>query len=50
MHPHVKRLIETNENADKPTNALLLRIDMHRLFDDYQWSVVVSWSILDLCD
>jgi HNH endonuclease len=28
--------------ADQPHNAILLRADIHSLFDDYQWSIWVS--------
>jgi hypothetical protein len=28
--------------ADGPHNAILLRADIHSLFDDYQWSIWVS--------
>lgn len=27
--------------ADRPQNAILLRADVHSLFDDYQWSIWV---------
>jgi hypothetical protein len=29
----------TRQNADRPHNAILLRADIHSLFDDYQWSI-----------
>ncbi|KAF8529602.1 hypothetical protein BU17DRAFT_79619 [Hysterangium stoloniferum] len=31
----------TRQVADRPHNAMLLRADIHSLFDDYQWSI---WS------
>lgn len=31
----------TRQAADRPHNAMLLRADIHSLFDDYQWSI---WS------
>lgn len=34
--------VSTHKVADRPHNAILLRADIHRLFDDYQWSV---WSV-----
>jgi len=31
--------VRTRERADTPQNAILLRADIHTLFDDYQWSL-----------
>ncbi|KAF8522971.1 hypothetical protein BU17DRAFT_44259, partial [Hysterangium stoloniferum] len=31
----------TRQTADRPHNAMLLRADIHSLFDDYQWSIWV---------
>lgn len=33
--------VATRQVADRPHNAILLRADIHSLFDDYQWSI---WS------
>jgi hypothetical protein len=33
--------VKTRERADTPQNAILLRADIHTLFDDYQWSLWV---------
>ena len=34
-------LVSTRQIVDQPHNALLLRADVHSLFDDYQWSIWV---------
>lgn len=36
-----KALVNDRQAADQPHNAMLLRADIHSLFDDYQWSVWV---------
>ena len=33
--------VKTRRLADTPQNAILLRADIHTLFDDYQWSLWV---------
>lgn len=38
-----KPLIRNRQFADQPHNAMLLRADIHSLFDDYQWSVWVCY-------
>jgi hypothetical protein len=37
--------VRTRKIADSPHNAILLRADVHSLFDDYQWAVWVPMSI-----
>ena len=32
--------------ADRPHNAILLRADVHSLFDDYQWSIWVCTMLV----
>ena len=41
MPQSVQYLVSTRQIADQPRNALLLRADVHSLFDDYQWSIWV---------
>ena len=41
MEAYARNEIETVANADTPKNAMLLRADIHALFDDYQWSLWV---------
>lgn len=43
MDPATRCLVETLEIADKPYNAFLLRADLHALFDDYQWGLLVCY-------
>ncbi|KAF8512698.1 hypothetical protein JB92DRAFT_266126 [Gautieria morchelliformis] len=35
----------TRQAADRPFNAILLRADVHSLFDDYQWSIWFAQGI-----
>ncbi|TFK82147.1 hypothetical protein K466DRAFT_500813, partial [Polyporus arcularius HHB13444] len=35
-------LVEDRKEADKPWNAILLRCDIHRFFDTFQWGV---WKV-----
>ena len=37
----MRNLVSTREITDLPHNAILLRADIHSLFDDYQWGVWV---------
>ncbi|KAF8510738.1 hypothetical protein BU17DRAFT_97851 [Hysterangium stoloniferum] len=37
--------VPTRQAADRPHNAMLLRADIHSLFDDYQWSIWSDQSI-----
>lgn len=39
----------TRQAADRPHNAMLLRADIHSLFDDYQWSIWVRRSYPTFC-
>jgi len=39
--PSARVEVATRQDADRPLNAILLRADIHSLFDDYQWSI---WS------
>jgi len=39
----------TRQAADRPYNALLLRADVHSLFDDYQWSIWVCQFYPTFC-
>ena len=41
MAADAKAEVNTHERADTPQNAILLRVDIHTLFDDYQWSLWV---------
>lgn len=34
-----RQLVITRQVADRPHNGILLRADVHSLFDDYQWSI-----------
>jgi len=36
LSPSVKLLVATPQAADRPFNGMLLRADIHSLFDDYQ--------------
>ena len=42
-------LVLNHKCADQPYNAILLRADIHSLFDDYQWSVWVYVLLLNFC-
>ena len=39
MSVDAQHLVCTRKLADCPQNAILLRADIHNLFDDYQWSL-----------
>jgi hypothetical protein len=41
MAANARAEVNTHANADTPNNAILLRADIHILFDDYQWSLWV---------
>jgi hypothetical protein len=41
MTPATRSLVQTRKLVDRPLNAILLRADIHALFDDYQWSIWV---------
>ena len=41
MPQSAQYLVSSRQVADQPHNALLLRADVHSLFDDYQWSIWV---------
>jgi hypothetical protein len=41
MSVAAQQLVRTRKLADRPQNAILLRADIHSLFDDYQWSIWV---------
>jgi HNH endonuclease len=36
----------SRQAADHPRNAILLRADVHSLFDDYQWSIWVCTMLV----
>jgi hypothetical protein len=36
--------VASRQLADNPHNAMLLRADIHKLFDDFQWSIWVCLS------
>ncbi|TDL20950.1 hypothetical protein BD410DRAFT_840916 [Rickenella mellea] len=38
----IKTMVMTRQDADRPLNALLLRADVHILFDVYEWAVWVG--------
>jgi len=42
MPPAARQQVCTRQVADRPHNAILLRADIHSLFDDYQWSIWVE--------
>ncbi|KAF8798359.1 hypothetical protein BYT27DRAFT_7218591 [Phlegmacium glaucopus] len=44
MAADAKAKVNTCKRADAPQNAILLRVDIHTLFDDYQWSL---WPVTD---
>jgi len=41
MSQQLRERVCTRRIADNPHNAMLLRADIHSLFDDYQWGVWV---------
>jgi len=42
MSPSLRREVNTRQLADRPQNAMLLRADIHSLFDDYQWGIWIE--------
>jgi HNH endonuclease len=41
MSTSLRREVNTRQLADRPQKAMLLRADIHSLFDDYQWGIWV---------
>jgi hypothetical protein len=41
LSAEAREVVNTEKKADEVHNALLLRNDIHALFDDYQWSIWV---------
>ncbi|KAI1798465.1 hypothetical protein LXA43DRAFT_848379, partial [Ganoderma leucocontextum] len=35
----IQSLVDTREEGDRARNAFLLRADIHKLFDQYVWSI-----------
>jgi hypothetical protein len=45
MDKETRKLVSTHKDADRSINALLMRADIHDLFDDYQFGYMRAVSL-----
>lgn len=45
MPAKLMKFVDTFEHADQPSNAILMRSDIHDYFDDYQFGFMETVSV-----